>query len=396
METIGQHHISSQLLRRSNQWSRDTFIQHQMKAQIELEQRFAENHKKRVQFAIERIEELMEQPSQENQLISFVHVLEAIRSLSKTSNPKVETINQYVDYAHSILKLQCIHQSKSRLSFLHSEVKNLEAQALARIGRQFSAAWTSIESLRSLRRQHSKNPDQGITTIRSVIRLGSIQYAKQLLDKHFARSLTNHYPVAYLRAKCSLLEGNLDLARTQLAELAATTVRSRSLQIDWDLLIIEALENKCSRPLQRAIKKGKPHYAPNFILEALLISFALNDKNHNFSRYDVSKLRRRKGINFKDQFHLKKVIQIFQTHYSEETNNDGEFFAGEQLLNAYLNRNKMPTIEQELFLTAAMFNLLKNNRRQDLSNLLLADYDALSLKLTSGRTRRIFNLLENK
>lgn len=353
----------------------------------------------KLKYASRRIDELAQSSDQESQLRCFVYVMSVLVHQERYGGLSHAQIRKIVDISQSILMLQGIKAGTSKLSYLHGELHLVLSQIYRKSGEHWLALWEQqLSTYASARAKVGGKGFEMLSAANRNLRLGLAHIAiGQFAEAEKEKVEGSSFEKARLgRIKATRLAGELGEAQELCHATVTDHVKDFSeggqLELAWEEHSLIAQRENNPSSLINASKRGKPHYQSVFLLETFLWLKAHRSTLWLKQVSSIKTLARNKDLKPQD------LGFFFQACLELERATDEAISPMVRLESlGYLisNTKHLLTIDRELLLWVAVIRWLIQNNRMMLVESALGEYQSLSLKLTSGKSRDVMNTAED-
>jgi hypothetical protein len=354
---------------------------------LELDERFAEGEARlRLRFVLAEISRLDGDMTPRGLLRRFVFVVTALVHHQRRGGLTASQVRQLVTLAQATLAAAGVRPRSSRLSHLHAELHMITSQIHRREGRQWTAAWEQYYGVYLARGGREEEP--GFETLglaNRALRLGHLRLAAARFEQAERLGLAESN-VAKARLgliKTHRLAGHADKLRPLVAGARTEPwlAGQARLELDWERLCAEVQASGECRPLRRALARGRPHFLGTYLVEGYLWIAASSRLDGWAGLPSIRYLARDAAVRPQRQgLFYKFALQIERCYLHE-----APLPIRIRQLGALLAQvTRLVSIDKELLAWAASARWLARSKSYALAALALHEYEALSLRVTSG------------
>ena len=326
-------------------------------------------------------------------IISTLNLISLSAEASKQFGCDVSNLEKI---AKVLLHKNNIKAGKSKLSFLHGQLKQSVASILKSDGDTWGALWES--SLGLFLSRGSANP---------ILPFQHLSFAIQTIDRglplrvmeilsEMSNNLSTNDDQDYLSlltVKALRLSGNIDQAEELLEKMVESG--SQSDRLVWEQAFVRAIKYDETKEFHRTLfSRNKPtlDYAEGYLKYALWMK-AQPSKLHAKLCPKTSVLKRvLKGYTSNSKYKkILKVISAIEDCYDVDTpladrvNKIGKIMPVIETLEA----------EYKVLALSAVVRFF-NQRQKQMASLFHGEYQSMSLKMSEGHNPDVFNLFSNK
>jgi len=353
------------------------------------------NLPKRLSRALSRIRELENDTSRLGTLRRFIYVISALVHHLSHGGLISQQVQNLAHLGTAILKIQGIAPVTSKLGFLYGDLHLVLSQIYRKSGDQWHAGWQQLTSFYLSQRAPSGGKGfQSFVIGNLAIRLGQGRFALKEFEnaKGYGVSQEHLGRVQLEHAKSLRLCGRVREAESIFEDLSSINQFSEGekKELAWELMCRKVAKSGDITPLVMAIRKGKSHHKPIYIVEAFIWSRAVQTRQwiQRFPR--MRNMARHKGITRKSLGFVYDCATAIDQCYDYEIPYDLRL----DRLGRVLGRSSLlPTIDLELLLWGAAARWLARSRTFRFTALVLGKYHALCLQLSNGRFRDTLGIL---
>ncbi len=348
-----------------------------------------------VRTAMHRLAVFAEDLSDEAQLRTYTYIMSALvrflRCGRGVSHSQVQTLT---DRAYTILKLMRLRLENPRVSYLYGDLHSVLSQVQRVHGQVFRAAWEQQLAVRLYRGSNKRSKDfQCHNSAVRALRLGNADAAIELFRMAVTEAQDDQGRVmaALGLAKALRLAGEVPRAEQELSNIAKTYALDEHdlLEWQWESTLLNVQSTGELTAVLPLVRKGKSHYEGTYVAEALLLAHACQSTRYLQEIPDAKYLKRSKTIEVDSNSPLMQCLSMIEQLYDSAY--PVEFRL--QKLGKMLDRlSDLDAIELELMAWLAATRWLHRNRLLGLAKVALSQYQALSLRLSSGKSQDVLGL----
>lgn len=366
-------------------WRRPTIEKVQSEVKTELDKAIVDGSTSdRLNLALQRIGELEENNSPDGLLRRYVFIVSALLHHSRSGGLTNTQIKNLEDMAYTILKIQGIDPTESRLSFLYNDVNLAMSQIYRKDGRIFLSTWE--HQLASHLSNRGALTEDGFQSLGMAIRATRLGLGNMALEFYRRAETEGLSPQELNRARLGRirllrLRGELEKA----AELATQAQKDLDLSDDekkelyWEELCRDIQTTQDLDLLVKNVQKDADHYSRTYVLEACLWVRAVSSENWLSSISTLQTLTKNLKVHKAGFAH--KCVQEIQRCYDY----DYSFMDRLRRLGHLLSQlNNLVSIDHELLMWAAAARWLARSRSHNLASVALNEYRYLCERLSGG------------
>ncbi len=331
----------------------------------------------------------------EGQLKRLVYVMSSLVHHEKYGGLEPSQVNRLAEIAHVILRVRGIEPIKSTLSFLYGDLHLVLSQIRRKEGEHWLATWEQqLAHFLSKRSPSGGEGFQALAMGNRALRLGHISLALEQYENAEKSSLPSvSFEKARMgRIKALRISGLIDDSE-RLAEGTAREVINLTegtiRELEWEAFCRGIQRGESPGSMVQSVKKNERHYLGSYLLEANLWARCFENKCWLNFLPTMRTLSRDKELSIQDSgslYHVIRQLELFE-------DNDTPFAVRLQKLGALLSRtNKFLRIDLEVLFWAATAKLLARENVTGLSGLVLREYQALSMRLSWGKSDDVLGL----
>ncbi len=340
---------------------------------------------------VERASRGLKASDLDSQLEGFLLALESAKAGLLRDDLQAEAIARALRLAREGLDSQGIHPDRSRLAYLHAETSLLEMELSARQGKNWAAAWHQYLAVGE---QDAGDARLALLLGRRHLRLADVSNAVRcfITAEELHTDSDQLWEARLEHVRALRLKGRAASAR-MLALSSKEKPPTERLQSEWDweLEKTKALKSKDLSALLLSGRTDKDVYrrAELFLMAAADPSKQWTARVPQF-RTALRKLARSLPEGEPHRLFLETTLTLDRCHDSMVPIQDRVRRLGEALTDI----EKVPHVEQELWIWAAATRWLMRAHQSPLTDLALSRYQGLSLRLSGGASRDVLGLFE--
>ncbi len=339
-----------------------------------------------------------EADSDEMQLERYIYVVAALVHHRRYGGLSKKQVSDLYELGIAILQLHGIQPTNRSLSFLYSNLHLAISQVYGRDGEHWASAWYQHMAELSATEDASKGSGfHDLAFAYRALRLGHMQKALQAFSMAEASvGLSEDSRARCLVGKVKALR--LSGAPHAAADLARSLLSSARLtpdfvaELEWEQLSCQATLSGSPSGLVMAARKGKSHYAGVYVLEAFLWASASTEVRLVEKLNSMQNLRRIKALDAPAQGQLYRNAITFEQAYESKVPYHIRLLHVGEIINEMA---RLASIDYELLTWLCAARLLARNSTHRLASLAVAEYEALSLRLSSGKTHDVLGIADD-
>jgi hypothetical protein len=293
--------------------------------------------------------------------------------------------------ASSILRLQGIDGTESKLSSLVADLNQVMSQIQRRTGEHWHSAWR-LEIAKGLVQPESQLSQESwrseLATAIRLLRFGYVVEADQQLQRALAQPLPDRQFVLgwLLRQKIHRLNREFAECRLILSEKIRTVTLTAAEEKDckFELLLVECEGTSNWRPLTRAVRSGGEFHRADYFLETYLRLSAREDRKAVESLPKVTSVARPRSLHASQEGFLFQACQVIESLWDAP---QPLLYKLEMLGDLLGERNHLLTIDKELLVVACARRWAEVNAAAGVAELIRALYRDLVARLTGEPNR---------
>lgn len=316
----------------------------------------------------------------------FVHAIVALRIDGEIGLLGKKNHGELLNLAESLLRQANIDQKNSRLSHLLGEIYLVKSDTYSVAGEHFRSVWqASMADLVT----HREEIDTSLRSLgfqrRKLLRAGNARLALTMLKAEINADQLDERTLLEL-SNIFILTGAVDEALS-----AASTLTSDASQVRWLKAILDLLKSQDYEKFTAWLLEQ------NLDLETFLYSklWVATSRQRAFDKRlaKVDTIRRKytkEQVDAKNFGHFIKVVKAIEECYEMELPLRDRL---ENLGECLAERRMMPDILSEILLLVAGIRVLTKFSQPSLLQIVVAEYENLSLRLTHGSNKDVLNML---
>lgn len=351
----------------------------------------------RLQVIKHQLAELQADDSDEGRLKRYVLVMSALVEHERQGGLSASEVEQLVGLAYGILQVQGVKPRLSRLAALYGDIHLIKSQIERKNGEPWQAAWEQQLALQLA----GDFPSGGLgfqlmAMGNRSLRLGHAALAEQHFHGALQQDLTADY-----RTRCQLglvhalwLSGSGTAADNLAQEILAAEPQGSPVaeEITWYQLVRSCQNSLDLTPLLGAVRPRKSLHQATYIIETCLYGLCVESRAFLTRLPRLGSLARNK--NLKPQrlglwYSSSKLLQDCYDHAVPLP------LRLRGLSRALEDRTKLLTVDKELLVLAAATRWLARIKAHEPAMLVLAEYQALSQRLSQGQSTDALGLLHD-
>lgn len=375
-------------------WTQELIEQTKRETKTELDKQSAGDGSVRLKCIFNKIQSLENSTTPEDNLKQFVLAISALVHHHRHGGLTEAQIHQLAGLAHSMLHLQGVKRRNSTFDFLYGELHFTLGLIYQRTGSHWKSVWEQQTSFFLSQRSPLEGKKfQALTTALQATRLGcsplALAHFKRVYEKEpsteqgcrAALEIAKGYRIAQDFSNMTQWLRKID--RPDLPE-------PFKKEIAWQELCATALQSNSIESLMLAVRRGKAHQEPSYILEAYLWSRAVQTRAWMTRFPRVRKLSFGVKLNPSELGFMLESVEALDECYEASVSLVQKL----KLLGDILNRlGECRTIDRELLTWAAATRWLVRVRTHGFAAFTFFKYRSLCLTLTAGKKTDVFNVL---
>lgn len=350
---------------------------------------------KRLDIALRKIGDLAPDASPIAQLRRYIYVVSALVHHERNGGLSGSQIRNLTDVALAILAVLRIKPGFSKAARLHGDLKLVLSQIHRKEGHHWLAAWEQ-QMAHFMARGHPSGGEgfQSLALANRALRLGHNALALSELDAA-EKDITDQRlrdRVRFERVRAFRLARRFDDADRSSREALQNSGMDKSmrLEFEWEELCREVQRTGDLSRMLSSVKPNQSHHNSGYIIEASLwaripLSLEWMEKMTKLSTA-VSKVER----------YPKQIGYTYECALQLERCYDLEIplpMRMEAIGQVLSRANMFMTVDMELLLWAAVARWLSRSKAFRLANLVLSEYQWMSVRLTDGQGKDSLGLL---
>ncbi len=350
----------------------------------------------RLNLILKRLNDCMDSSDPEGQLRRFIYIMSALSHHLQFDGLTKSQVKNLSSLAVAILRSAGIQPSISKLAYLYGELHLILSQIYSKGGDQWEATWQQQLAIYLSAREMVDKGLQLLAAGIRMLRIGQVRLAETTLQEAENSGLSPQFLVrARLeRLKALRLEGRMTEA-TQLAEgtqVVEEITDEERRELDWELKCQHVQKTAEINHLVIAVLKGKSHHFPSYIMEAFLWTRAVASREwiRRFPKF--KKLAGESRVLGRANDAFSQIVRTFEAAYDYDVPYSHRLErVGKALsLISFLN-----SIDKELLVWACAVRWLARARFPQTTELVLNQYQALSLKVSWGKSTDVLCVLRD-
>lgn len=352
--------------------------------------------KARLKHILARIEAVTGSTDPKSLSQCFVYCLSALFHHAEHGGLTESQIRKLSHLANAVLRVQNIKPGRTTQAYLFHELHLARSYVLMRSGQLWKAAWEQQLAVHL----SPQNPTGGVgfqllTRAIRAIRLGHLELGLKDLAVAEAESLSPEYRArAFLeRLKALRLQGALKTAAELSAKSAEYSLSPKQAQeVEWEAMCRSVVASRDLAPIISATLPRHSHHEPSYILEAFVWT-RIPASREWMTRFPlIRSLGKNTFVDIKAHGAFGECASALQQVYDAEIPLP---FRLEILGDALGKISQVPTLDWELLLWAAAARWVIRARVDNMRDLVLSEYRALSAKMTSGKSTDVLRLMDD-
>ena len=331
-----------------------------------------------------------------DQLKLFVYALSSLYHHANHGGLRENQINSLIKLSKSVLKLNGIDATKTKLSQLERELKLIVGQIHRREGNHWLAAnQHHLAELSAKKSDHSEKGQHLVSIANRCLRLGltalAIEHYQQARGYRLPRSYQENSLLGELKAY--RLSGRYDQYYSLYQKIADHNELSETgaTELLWENFCVEELILKKNYHKLLRLRKCDSFVGNiNYLLEMKLWIFAFGDECVAKRFTKTNTMINGNGAELKSNRGLYKVMGLVDNCYDSDFSKPSKI---EKSIKAFSLKHTVNTLEKEMLVLAALAKVFKRLRMYNFTKLALHEYRGLALKVSAGLSQDTFNLI---
>jgi hypothetical protein len=348
-------------------------------------------------FLAERISLLESDFTPEMQARRFVHIVSLLALHEREDFLSNAQVNGLFDTANAILRIHGIPEESSKMSGLHGELRLLRSQLHRKEGRLLEAAWDAVVARSVSGRGELEEGRAALAIAIRAKRRGQTSLALAAFADAEAHAVDRPTRERARLGRIQLLRlaGHLGEAE----ELSAALARDRDLsaaarlELDWEGMCRKARKTNEILPLVLASGRGGSHRHSSYVIESTIWVKTSSHRRYLERVPKVESIRRAFPDNVRrgaSNGRLFEVALRLDRCYDQDI---PLVLRLDELGVALAEATRLPTIDKELLVWAAAARWLARSKLQAPLEFVLAEYRALSARVTMGASEDALGML---
>lgn len=377
-------------------WNQETLDKERLVIKAELES-VAQNDGRRASLrrCLERLASLSDSDEELDRLRQYIYAISALVHHSRHGGLNPTQIRRLGKLAHALLRTQGIQPGTSKRSFFYGTLQLALSDVFQREGRLWEAAWTQQLGLHLSHRAPSGGEGtQRLALGVRALRLGHAAVAERELEAAEGCGLSPRQAgrVRLERLKALRLSGRLEEAESldEATRRSGMLSPAESRELEWERICRRAMRGSDISELVSSVRKGKSHHDYAYILEAFLWTRSVESRDW-IERFPTARSIARSGkLDPRSGGTLLSFVSKLEQAYDSSLS----FTLRLEDMGEALSRvSRLATVDFELLAWATAARWLARNRSLALAALALAEYEAMSLRLSRGARRDALGIM---
>ena len=332
-------------------------------------------------------------PSAPLELVVSVHF--ALSHHSAVGGLKQSQMEKMIKIVQSVLDAYQIRPKSSRIAWLRADLHSLASQGYRRIGQHRLALWQQfLAEYAAGEGDEERNAFRTMMMAARLLRLGFTEQTERSFLQALAENLPlENRPHAHLGImRCQLWSGRFkDVESSLQSYLPQTTNPGAISEFQWVAAVMKFLTTKDLRPILNMVRKGGTHYQGSYLLETVALAHMSNKVNWMAEVPRIEFIKSYPKLSVADQGPWFTVVVTLQSLY--DTAQSPMHRIG-RLHQAIELSDSLTSIDKTLMVLLAGYRWSKRARLDSVANYLRLEIENLSLRLSNGRTKDVWNQLE--
>jgi predicted unusual protein kinase regulating ubiquinone biosynthesis (AarF/ABC1/UbiB family) len=345
----------------------------------------------------ERISLLESELIPEMQARRFVHIVSLLAWHEREDFLSNAQVNGLFDTANAILRIHGIPEESSKMSGLHGELRLLRSQLRRKEGRLLEAAWDAVVARSVSGRGELEEGRAALAIALRAKRRGETRLALAAFADAEAHAVDRPTLERARLGRIQLLRlaGHLGEAEELSSELARDRDLSAAarLELDWEAMCRKVRKTSNLLPLVLATGRGGSHRHSSYVIESTVWVKTSSHRRYLERVPKVESIRRA----FPDNVRRGAPNgRFFDVALRLDRCYDLEIplvLRLDELGVAFAEATRLPTIDKELLVWAAAARWLARSKQPAPLELVLAEYRALSARVTMGASEDALGML---
>lgn len=329
----------------------------------------------------------------------FVHVVGLIAWHEREDLLSPAQVNGLFETATAILRIHGIPEETSKMSFLHGELRLLRSQLRRKEGRSIEAAWDALLARSVTGRAHLEEGRSVLAIALRSMRRGETRLALAAFVEAEARANDRITLERARLGRVQLLRLSGRLSESEnLAEMVSQDQElsfEAQLELDWERMCRQAQKTGEIFPLIRASSRGGTHRHSTYVIESTFWVKVTSSKTAFSQVPKVESIRRtfpdnvrRGAVNGRFYDIALRLERCYDTDIPLTLRLD-------ELGGILADATRLPTLDKELLTWAAAARWLSRSKKPAHLEFVLAEYRALSLRVTQGSSEDALGMLSD-
>lgn len=356
---------------------------------------YPKNKKDQLSYMLQQIKALEKTSDELSNIKRFFYCNSVLEFYERFGGLKDWQVNSVFEVAFTLLKCQGITPKGSRLGYLYADLFQMRSQIYRKLGRPWAAAWEQqMSGLLVKRTGHVAKGRQYKLLARRALRLGNNQLAMQLYGKAERYEMSAEEAIKLSMEKIHVLRlsgKEQDCLKLISEMLASETLTPDDVKkLEWEKSCINFKESQCLSELLKSVSCRGSHYEPAYFLEAYLWTRATTSQRWLTRIAKVDSKARSEGLQVHKQGFAYQCAAVFEHCYDDEVPLQ---FRLQRLGDLLSDKSKILAVHIELLVLSAATVWLSRVRAYDFAKFTLAEYEALSSRLTNGQSKDVLGTL---
>lgn len=372
-----------------SQWKKDWIVKHQLAIKSELDAvEKVDGASAKLRHILDRVVSLSEEPTSSGRLRTYVYCMSALVHHVRQGGLSERDITQVSNLAVAILRRQGVLSKNSALTYLYGDVHQILAQIFQKDGDLQRAGWHQSLAYYHTKSQHSAG--LGARYLSMGIRKGRLAHAPEAFR---FLELAEKEPLDVTRRarthieKCRLLR--LSGALAAAAREVESALRLDGLpapermEFEWEKLCETAVSTGDLGPMMSAVQRGGSHHEAIYISEAFVWTRLIEKRQWLLKFSGIGKVAWKMKKELRGLGAFYECAKVLEGCYDFSIPFPIRLQKMEGVVKTIPN---VTTLEKELQLWAAFGRWLIRSKADVLAEHFLAQYRALSLSVSTGKT----------
>ncbi len=377
------------------QWSRDDIdsAKQEIRAEIDADGR-AEDSEARLQYILESLNTLEDDISSAALLRRYILSMSALVHHERNGGLTASQVRHAAQVAEQVLMTGGLDPERSLLRYLYAEIYSIRSQIARKDGDHWYAAWEQASGVR-MASSTASDAAAGRSAMGAglrYLRLGDADIARVYLQEALSKLPAAEQPRCYFHLiNATRLQGEQQQALHWVAEAHRTNEAGEHVKhLEWLKALIEAQGSGELRDLRRMVDPRATHHEASYFIDVTLLAMASRQRD-TYQRLAKLESKTRSGsIGVHRQGTIYRCAKALESLLDSDIPLQLRLNALGDML---AKRQTLLFIEHEMYVLAAAARGLATYHMDRHASIVLAEYEALSLRLSRQQHRDVLNLV---